>query len=227
METILVADDEASIRELARIYLEKEGFKVITAGNGAQALERIRQEAPDLLVLDLMMPVMDGWELCRRVQADYDIPILMLTARDDDIDKIVGLEMGADDYLTKPFNPREMVARVRAILRRAGKTRTAVESAEPIAIADLLIRPERREVTIKGRPIELRAKEFDLLVALAGSPNIVFSREKLLSLVWGYDYYGRTRTVDVHIANLREKIEGSSAIIETVWGVGYKLVALD
>lgn len=227
METILVADDEASIRELARIYLEKEGFKVITAGNGAQALDRIKQEAPDLLVLDLMMPVMDGWELCRRVQADYDIPILMLTARDDDIDKIVGLEMGADDYLTKPFNPREMVARVRAILRRASKLRTAVEAMEPIAIADLIIRPERREVTIKGRPIELRAKEYDLLMTLAGNPNIVFSREKLLSLVWGYDYYGRTRTVDVHIANLREKIEDSSATIETVWGVGYKFITPD
>lgn len=223
METILVADDEANIRELARLYLEKEGFKVLTVTNGAQALDQIAHDAPDLLVLDLMMPVMDGWEVCRRVQMEYDVPILILTARDDDIDKIVGLEMGADDYLTKPFNPREMVARVRAILRRAGKARTAVAPTTPITLTDLVIRPERREVLIHGRAIDLRAKEFDLLLTLAQHPNIVFSREKLLSLVWDYDYYGKTRTVDVHIAQLREKIDASAVTIETVWGVGYKL----
>jgi DNA-binding response OmpR family regulator len=223
-ETILIADDDASIRELARMYLEKDGYGVVTAVNGVQALQKIKETNPSLLVLDLMMPEMDGWEVTRRVRAEGSLPILMLTARDDDIDKIVGLEMGADDYLTKPFNPRELVARVRAILRRGG---TAVPTSTPKLrqLGNVTIAPASREVTVAGERVNLRTKEFDLLLTLLDHVNIVLSRDQLLDLVWGYEFYGRTRTVDVHIAHLREKLSGSSLAIETVWGLGYKLVS--
>ena len=221
-ETILIADDEASIRDLARLYLEKEGFRVRTAEDGVAALDEVRRDPPALLILDLMMPRMDGWEVCRRVRAEGNLPILMLTARDQDIDKIVGLEMGADDYLTKPFNPRELVARVRAILRRAG----AATPAERLRrFGRVEIDPASREVTVDGEAIVLRAKEFDLLLSLAEHANQVLSREQLLDRVWGYEFYGQTRTVDVHVAHLRERLAGSGLEIETVWGRGYKLAA--
>jgi DNA-binding response OmpR family regulator len=219
-ETILIADDEASIRDLARLYLEKEGFRVRTAEDGAAALDEVRREPPALLILDLMMPRLDGWEVCRRVRAEGNLPILMLTARDQDIDKIVGLEMGADDYLTKPFNPRELVARVRAILRRAGAT---TPTERPRRFGRVEIDPTSREVTVDGEAIVLRAKEFDLLLTLADHANQVLSREQLLDRVWGYEFYGQTRTVDVHVAHLRERLSGSGLEIETVWGRGYKL----
>ena len=221
-ESILIADDEASIRDLARLYLEKEGFRVRTVEDGLAALEEVRREPPDLLVLDLMMPRLDGWEVCRRLRAESDLPILMLTARDQDIDKIVGLEMGADDYLTKPFNPRELVARARAILRRAtGKT-----TGERLRrFGRVTIDPASRQVSVDGTPVALRAKEFDLLLMLAEHPNQVLSREQLLDRVWGYDFYGQTRTVDVHVAHLRDRLAGSGLEIETVWGRGYKLSA--
>ncbi len=220
-DTILVADDEASIRDLARLYLEKEGFRVRTAVNGAEALAQTESDPPALLVLDLMMPEMDGWEVCRRLRARGDLPILILTARDQDIDKIVALEMGADDYLTKPFNPRELVARVRAILRRAGGGRPGQD--KPRHIGRVTIDPAGREVTVDGRPITLRAREFDLLLVLADHPNQVLSRDQLLDLAWGYEYAGQTRTVDVHVAQLRDRLDGSGVEIETVWGRGYKL----
>jgi two-component system alkaline phosphatase synthesis response regulator PhoP len=222
-ETILVVDDEQNIIELARMYLEQDGFQVIEAGDGQQALERIERDTPDLVVLDLMLPVVDGWEVCRRVRAESDLPILMLTARDDDVDKIVGLELGADDYMTKPFNPRELVARVKAILRRAAPRQPA-PGERPLRVGDVVIDPARREVTIGDRAVDLRAKEFDLLLVLAEHEGIVLSREQLLNLVWGFDFYGQTRTVDVHVAHLRSKLEGCRVLIETVWGVGYKLV---
>ena len=221
-ETILIADDEASIRDLARLYLEKEGFRVRTAEDGAATLDEVRRDPPALLILDLMMPRMDGWEVCRRVRAESNLPILMLTARDQDIDKIVGLEMGADDYLTKPFNPRELVARVRAILRRAG---AATPTERPRRFGRVEIDPASREVTVDGEAITLRAKEFDLLLTLAEHANQVLSREQLLDRVWGYEFYGQTRTVDVHVAHLRERLSGSGLEIETVWGRGYKLAA--
>ena len=221
-QTILIADDEASIRDLARLYLEKEGFRVVSSANGAEALSQIRESAPDLLVLDLMMPEVDGWEVCRRVRTESDLPIIMLTARDQDIDKIVGLEMGADDYVTKPFNPRELVARVRALLRRVNSGKP--QSDRPRQVGNVLIDPSSREVTVAGRPVVLRAKEFDLLVTLADYLNQVLSRDQLLDQVWGYDFHGETRTVDVHVAHLREKLAGSEAQIETVWGRGYKMV---
>lgn len=223
-ETILVADDEANIRELARLYLEKAGYRVVTADDGAQALSQIGQAKPVLLVLDLMMPKVDGWEVCRRVRTDGNLPILMLTARDDDMDKIIGLEMGADDYLTKPFNPRELVARVRAILRRTSESADATKIRQP---GNVVIDPTSREVTIAGRRVSLRSKEFDLLLTLADHPNQVLSRDQLLDLVWGHEFYGQTRTVDVHIAQLRHKLSDSNIHIETVWGLGYKLIIVN
>jgi DNA-binding response OmpR family regulator len=220
-ETILLVDDEQNIIELATMYLEQEGFHVISARDGEAALERIKRDRPALVVLDLMLPKLNGWQVCRKVRTESDLPILMLTARDDDVDKIVGLEIGADDYMTKPFNPRELVARVKAILRRTEPRRP--EPAGSIRIADVTIDPARRTVHAGEREIELRTKEFDLLLTLAENEGIVLSREKLLDLVWGFDFYGQTRTVDVHVAHVRNKLEGSNVVIETVWGVGYKL----
>ncbi len=221
-ERILVVDDEQRIIDLAQMYIEQEGYQVDSATDGLQALEKILADEPALIVLDLMLPSIDGLEICRRVRNQSDVPIIMLTARSDDIDKIVGLELGADDYLTKPFNPRELVARIKAILRRSvAKPNT---EAKTIEIANLKISPQHRSVTIDGETVDLRMKEFDLLVTLAENPNIVFSREKLLNVVWGYDFAGETRTVDVHVAHLRHKLEGMTPTIDTVWGVGYKLV---
>ncbi|HID61448.1 MAG TPA: response regulator transcription factor [Anaerolineae bacterium] len=220
-ETILVVDDEANIIELAKMYLQSEGYVVESARDGREALAKIKSLQPALVVLDLMLPEVDGWEVCRQVRADSDVPIIMLTARSDDVDKIVGLELGADDYLTKPFNPRELVARVRAVLRRYEKS---AAPTKPIHLGQVTIDPQRREVTVGGQQVDLRTKEFDLLWAMAEHRGIVLSRDQLLDLAWGYDYYGETRTVDVHIAHLRDKLEGSDVVIETVWGVGYKLV---
>jgi two-component system alkaline phosphatase synthesis response regulator PhoP len=220
-ETILLVDDERNIVDLARMYLAQEGFKIEAAYDGQAALDKIRSLQPALVVLDLMLPVVDGWEVCRRVRSNSDVPIIMLTARDDDVDKIVGLELGADDYLTKPFNPRELVARIKAILRRAGRE---PNGGKPITLGDLVVDPARREVTVAGKPVELRAKEFDLLLVLAENRGLVLSRDKLLELAWGYDFAGQTRTVDVHVAHLRDRFAGGSVQIETVWGVGYKLV---
>lgn len=221
-ETILIVDDEQHIIDLTKLYLEQEGYKTSSATDGKTALQKIIQEKPNLIVLDLMLPEMDGWEVCRRVRAESDVPIIMLTARGDDIDRIVGLELGADDYLTKPFNPRELVARVRAIMRRTG--RPAPSTAESaITIGNLTIQPDRRVVLVDGKEIDLRMKEFDLLMTLATNVGLVFTREKLLDVVWGYDFAGETRTVDVHIAHLRHKLKGMQATIDTVWGVGYRL----
>jgi len=221
-EIVLVVDDEANIRDLAQMYLEKEGFQVVTAVSGQHALDQIRQQRPSLMVLDLMLPGIDGWEVCRRVRANSDLPIIMLTARDDDVDKIIGLELGADDYLTKPFNPRELVARVRAILRRSGPG-IRHETARRV-LGDVIIDPARHEVTMAGSQLLLRTREFELLLALVDHAGLVLSREQLLDLAWEHDYYGTTRTVDVHVAQLREKLAGSILQIETVWGKGYKLV---
>jgi len=221
-DTILLVDDEQHIIDLAKMYLEKEGFRIIEANDGRRALTTIAAEKPALVVLDLMLPEVDGWEVCRRVRADSDVPIIMLTARGDDIDRIVGLELGADDYLTKPFNPRELVARVRAILRRTEK-RAVSPSGAAITLGNLVIYPDRRVVTVSEQPIALRMKEFDLLLMLAENQGMVFTREKLLDVVWGYDFAGETRTVDVHVAHLRHKLKGMSPTIETVWGVGYRL----
>jgi DNA-binding response OmpR family regulator len=224
-ELILVVDDEANIVELARLYLEREGFRVEALGDGLAALARVDRDPPALMVLDLMLPGLDGYGVCKQVRAKSGLPILMLTARDEDIDKIVGLELGADDYLTKPFNPRELVARVKAILRRSGGGRGADASEAPFHVGDVTIDPGSREVRVAGQHVSLRAKEFDLLLALAEHRGRVLTREKLLNLVWGFDFYGQTRTVDVHVAHVRKALAGSQVSIETVTGVGYKLVA--
>ena len=222
METILVADDEANIRELVTLYLEKEGFSVITASDGRAAVNSAREFHPDLIVLDLMMPELSGYEVCRELRRDSDVPILMLTARGDDVDRIVGLELGADDYLGKPFHPRELTARVKAILRRSGAT--AQRETGSVVVGPLSIDWRRHVVTLDGAELRLRNKEFDLLRQLAEHEGIVLSREQLLETVWGYDYYGETRTVDVHVNQLRRKLTTDAIAIETVRGVGYKLV---
>ena len=222
-ETILIVDDEQRIIDLARMYLEQDGFRVTSATNGNSARTIILRDKPSLVVLDLMLPGMDGLEVCRRVREESDVPIIMLTARSEDIDKIVGLELGADDYLTKPFNPRELLARIRAILRRADRNGGQDDAPAPINIGNLHIDPQRRRVQVDGKAVSLRMKEFDLLQALAENKGMVFSRDKLLNVVWGYEFGGQTRTVDVHVAHLRHKLEGMDPCIETVWGVGYRL----
>ena len=220
-ELILVVDDEAHIVDLVRLYLEREGYRVRSAGSGQAALSEVRSHPPAMVILDVMLPGMDGFEVCRRLRAESQVPVLMLTARDEDLDKILGLELGADDYLTKPFNPREVVARVRAILRRA---EPAAVGEAVVHVGDLVVDAARREVTVGERQVDLRAKEFDLLLHLARHRGLVRTREQLLSQVWGYDFEGQTRTVDVHVAHLRKKIAGGTVRIETVTGVGYKLV---
>lgn len=222
-ELVLLVDDEPPILQLARMYLERENFRVQEAKDGEAALEAVNRLHPALVVLDVMLPKLDGFEVCKRLRAaNNDVAILMLTARDEDVDKIIGLELGADDYLTKPFNPRELVARVKAILRRSdSKTETR---GKPIHLGDLTIDPARREIRLASRTLDLRAQEFDLLLTLAEHRGLVLSREQLLQKAWGFDFYGQTRTVDVHIAHLRKKLEGGTVKIETVTGVGYKLV---
>lgn len=222
-ELVLLVDDEPSILQLARVYLERDNFRIQEAKDGEAALEAITRLQPALVVLDVMLPKLDGFEVCRRVRAENkSVAILMLTARDEDIDKILGLELGADDYLTKPFNPRELVARVKAILRRS-ETKPATTD-QPVKLGELMIDPVRREARLDSRLLDLRTQEFDLLLTLANQPGRVFTREQLLQMAWGFDFYGQTRTVDVHIAHLRKKLEGSAIKIETVTGVGYKLV---
>ena len=224
-ELILLVDDEPSIIQLSRMYFERDGFRVQEIGDGEAALEAVAKHRPALIVLDVMLPKLDGFEVCRRLRrlrAQSMVPIIMLTARDEDIDKILGLELGADDYLTKPFNPRELIARVKAILRRSDGRKQA--DGKPVHRGDLMIDPVSREARIASRTLDLRTQEFDLLLTLAEQPSRVFSREQLLQIAWGFDFYGQTRTVDVHIAHLRKKLEGSTVKIETVTGVGYKLV---
>jgi DNA-binding response OmpR family regulator len=220
--TILVVDDEKNIVQLARLYLDKEGYRVEAAYDGAQALEKARSVRPDLVILDIMMPEVDGLSVAKELRKTSNVPIIILTARGDDVDRIVGLELGADDYVTKPFNPRELVARVKAVLRRA----RAEAPGQPVLEANgLRLDPASREVTIEGKQVTLRAKEFDLLAAFMRHPGVVLDRERLLQLVWGTDYFGDTRTIDVHVAWLRDKLSNAERVkIQTVWGVGYKLV---
>jgi DNA-binding response OmpR family regulator len=221
MKSVLVVDDERNIVELVRLYLEKEGFAVVSAADGEQALVQYERTDPDLVILDLMLPKLDGFEVCRELRRRGDVPILMLTARSEDIDAIVGLELGADDYVTKPFNPRALVARVKAILRRTDAT---AKGGRPIQVGDLRIDPRRREAIVGERRLDLRAREFDLLAALARDPGVVLSRDTLLEDVWGTDFPGETRTVDVHVAEVRKKLGEDGPQIETLRGIGYRLV---
>ncbi|OQP06557.1 DNA-binding response regulator [Geobacillus sp. 46C-IIa] len=224
---ILVVDDEQPIVTLLSYNLEKAGFQVAVAYDGEEALVKVASEQPALIILDLMLPKLDGVEVCKQLrQQQIMTPILMLTARDDEFDKVLGLELGADDYMTKPFSPREVVARVKAILRRTEFVPAAAESGERIAIGELEIFPERYEAAIGGKTLELTPKEFELLLHLARHKGRVLTRDQLLSAVWNYDFAGDTRIVDVHISHLREKIEEDTkkpAYIKTVRGLGYKL----
>ena len=222
MKSILVVDDERNIVDLLRLYLEKEGYAVVAAYDGEQALDLHRRHDPSLVVLDLMLAKVDGFEVCREIRRRGDTPVLMLTARSDDIDAIVGLELGADDYVTKPFNPRALVARVKAILRRTDATQ---RGGRPIEVGALRVDPRRREASVHDRRLDLRAREFDLLVALARDPGVVLTRDVLLEDVWGTDFPGETRTVDVHVAEVRKKLGDDGPAIETVRGVGYRLVS--
>lgn len=221
---ILIVDDEANIRDLAALYLRKEGYEVLGATDGMEAISKFKESSPAFVVLDVMMPGMDGFEVCRELRKESDVPILMLTARNEDVDKIVGLEIGADDYMTKPFNPRELVARVKAILRRieSGQQR----HSGPLTAANLSVDKSRREVRVDGEERSLRTKEFDLLLAFMENMGFALTREQLLESVWGFDHPGATRTVDVHVQHLRSKLEGAKVQIETLRGVGYKLVPL-
>ena len=224
--TILIVDDERNIRSLLRMYLEQAGYEVVEAEDGETALRYVSAGSPpQLMILDLMLPGLDGLEVCRRVRTGQHqgLPILMLTARDEDVDKIVGLEVGADDYVTKPFNPREVVARVRAILRRLTSSHTL--GSHVLRLADVVLDPEKRLVTIAGETVGFRRREFDLLAALLRQPEVVLSRDQLLDQVWGYEYLGQTRTVDVHVASVRRKLERGHVRIETVTGVGYKITS--
>ena len=222
---ILVADDEPNIVRLLRLYLRNEGYDIVAASDGREALDRFHSESPDLVLLDLMMPELGGFEICSEIRKVSSVPVLMLTARSEDVDKIVGLEMGADDYITKPFNPREVVARVKAALRRRDWDRVEESEHEAaVEVGNVQLDPASRDVTVDGTLVKLRQREFDLLHAFLRHPNIVLDRERLLSMVWGQDYYGDTRTIDVHVAWLRDKLSAADAKIETVWGVGYKLV---
>ncbi|MGA7910793.1 MAG: response regulator transcription factor [Candidatus Dormiibacterota bacterium] len=220
---ILVVDDENHIVELARLYLTREGYDVEGVGDGAQAIARFGQIKPDLVILDIMLPGTDGLTICKEIRKQSQVPIIMLTARDDVTDKVVGLEVGADDYLTKPFHPQELVARAKALLRRA-----KIEPDQPkmIRAGKLEVDLERHEVRHGKTKVQLRPKEFDLLTLLARHPGRVFQRSELLDLVWGYDFPGYTRTVDVHVQQLREKLAKAGIMdpsIQTVWGVGYRL----
>jgi DNA-binding response OmpR family regulator len=220
-QSVLVVEDESAIASFVALYLKNAGYAVRTAVTGSEALAQVAASQPTLIVLDLMLPDIDGIEVCRRIRKSSDVPILMLTARDEDVDKIIGLEVGADDYLTKPFNPRELVARVKSILRRAGAERRQVESKQ-LVHGDLLVDAGRREVHVGDEEIQLAPKEFDLLWELLDHRGLVLTRDQLLERVWGYTFAGDTRTVDVHVRQLRRKLGDASPIV-TVWGVGYKV----
>jgi DNA-binding response OmpR family regulator len=218
---ILVVEDEGSIASFVSLYLKNAGYGVRTAATGSEALSQVAAQMPGLIVLDLMLPDIDGIEVCKRIRQSSDVPILMLTARDEDVDKIIGLEVGADDYLTKPFNPRELVARVKSILRRSAPERRQIESKQ-LRHGNLLIDAGRREVHVGDEEIQLAPKEFDLLWELLDHRGLVLTRDQLLERVWGYTFAGDTRTVDVHVRQLRRKLGDASPIV-TVWGVGYKV----
>ena len=219
---ILIVDDEKNISELARLYLEREGFTTVCAYDGDEAISRFRLEEPELVILDIMLPKTDGWQVCREIRKTSKTPIIMLTAKADTFDKVLGLELGADDYMTKPFEPKELVARVKAVLRRSD-TKQETEK-KIVSYPNLLINLENYELTINGVTVDTPPKEIELLYFLAKNPNKVYTREQLLDKVWGFDYFGDSRTVDVHIKRLREKLDAASESwhLKTVWGVGYK-----
>ncbi|NLY44269.1 MAG: response regulator transcription factor [Clostridiaceae bacterium] len=218
---ILVVDDDYNICEIIRLYLEKEGYQVTTAYNGSQALSLFKSEAPSLVILDIMLPEIDGWQVCREIRRISNIPIIMLTAKGETFDKVLGLELGADDYMVKPFETKELVARIKAVLRRYYNKDTDIKE---IVFPNLVVNLSTYKLKVNGKEMEIPPKELELLYFLASHPNKVFTREQLLQEVWGFDYFGDSRTVDVHIKRLREKLgdDGQVWQLKTVWGVGYK-----
>ncbi len=223
LEKILIVDDDTNICELLRLYIEKEGFTVIIANDGATAVKMFREQQPDLMLLDIMLPKLDGWQVCREIRKTSDKPIIMLTAKGETFDKVLGLELGADDYIVKPFDTKEVVARIKAVLRRAGAS-APVAAVQEVQYEKLLINLTNYELRVNGVQVDTPPKEMELIYHLASNPNRVYTRDQLLDEVWGFDYYGDSRTVDVHVKRLREKLEGVSDKWElrTVWGVGYK-----
>ena len=223
MEKILVCDDDKNICELLRLYLEKEPFTVVIANDGEEALSAFSAENPDLVLLDIMMPKLDGWQVCREIRRKSNCPIIMLTAKGETFDKVLGLELGADDYVVKPFDTKEIVARIKAVLRRTGKSAQQADVKE-VSYDKLTVNMTRYELKVDGKVVDTPPKELELLFHLASNPNRVYTRDQLLDEVWGFEYYGDSRTVDVHIKRLREKLEGVSDQwrLKTVWGVGYK-----
>jgi len=221
---VLVADDDPNVREIIRLYFEKQMIDLVVATDGREAIELMEKELPDVVILDVMMPQMDGFDACREIRKKWDTPIIMLTAKDEEFDRVLGLELGADDYVTKPFSPRELVARIRAILRRLQpKAKVEEEVLRPLVFEQLTIDMDKREVIAGGEKVSFRPKEFDLLVQLAKSPGSVLSREQLLEQVWGFDYFGDVRTIDVHIKKIRQRLDKLPyECIHTVWGIGYK-----
>ena len=220
---ILLVDDDPNIRQLVRLYLEKEGFDVTEADRGDTALKEFKAAPPNLMLLDVMLPGMDGWQVCREVRKVSNIPIIMLTAKDETFDKVLGLELGADDYVVKPFDTKELVARIKEVIRRYQNGGESTE--KELAFPGLTINMSQYTVTYMGKEMDMPPKELELLYFLASHPGMVFTREQLLEQVWGYDYFGDSRTVDVHVKRLREKLSGGEAMgwqIKTVWGVGYK-----
>lgn len=225
---ILVADDDRNICELLRIYLEKEGCSVVLAGNGEEAISKFDEEDPDIILLDVMMPKLDGWQVCRELRKKSECPIIMITAKGETFDKVLGLELGADDYVVKPFEPKEIVARIKAVLRRTGKANAENDKKE-VSFDKLTVNMTKYELKVDGKVVDTPPKELELLFHLASNPNRVYTRDQLLDEVWGFEYYGDSRTVDVHIKRLREKLEGVSEkwSLKTVWGVGYKFETKD
>lgn len=227
-EKILVVDDDTNICELLRLYLEKEGYDVVLAHNGADAVTAFREQSPSLMLLDIMLPVLDGWQVCREVRKFSDKPIIMLTAKGETFDKVLGFELGADDYVVKPFDAKEVMARVKAVLRRSGSSNQTADIKE-VRYDKLSINLTNYELRVDNKKIDTPPKELELIYHLASNPNRVFTRDQLLDEVWGFDYYGDSRTVDVHVKRLREKLEGVSEKweLKTVWSVGYKFETKD
>jgi DNA-binding response OmpR family regulator len=224
MGKILVADDDKNIAELLRLYLEKEGFSVMIALDGEEALAKFAPESPDLVLLDVMMPKLDGWQVLREIRKKSNVPIIMITAKGETFDKVLGLELGADDYVVKPFDSKEIVARIKAVLRRTGKASDTADVKE-VSYDKLVVNMTKYELKVDGKVVDTPPKELELLFHLASNPNRVYTRDQLLDEVWGFEYYGDSRTVDVHVKRLREKLEGVSDkwTLKTVWGVGYKI----
>ena len=221
---ILIVDDEENICELVRLYIEKEGFDAIIANDGQEAVAKFNKEKPDLILLDIMLPIKDGWQVCREIRAQSKVPIIMLTAKGETFDKVLGLELGADDYVVTPFEPKELIARIRAVLRRSADSVDEKADEDELSFDGLKINQSTYEVYIDDKKVEMPPKEFELLYFLAKNTNKVFTRDQLLDEIWGYEFFGDSRTVDVHIKRIREKLEGENRTwaLKTVWGVGYK-----